>query len=175
MISPSIYFEIEQEIKQTPVEYLPTLLNILHAFREGVCANQLQQAENLEESAIESFKAGVGMICKMDAIIQLVHYGMTSKMTIEIFYADAFKRNARRLLKKYSQFSKDVDNFIQQLQVGEISGDLIQHVGLDVYKARIKNSDNQKGKSASYRVIYYLKKRATIFSDDLFKIRTIRC
>lgn len=41
MISPDIYFEIEQEIKQTPTQYLPTLLNIIHAFREGVCADKL--------------------------------------------------------------------------------------------------------------------------------------
>ncbi len=48
MISSNIYFEIEQEIKQTPIEYLPTLLNIIHAFREGVCTN----------SAEEGFKIG---------------------------------------------------------------------------------------------------------------------
>lgn len=33
--------QIEQEIKQTPLEYLPTLLNIIHAFREGLCNNKL--------------------------------------------------------------------------------------------------------------------------------------
>lgn len=40
--------QIEQELKQTPIEYLPVLLNIIHAFREGVCQN----------SAVEDFKAG---------------------------------------------------------------------------------------------------------------------
>lgn len=89
-------------------------------------------------------------------------------MTIEIFYSDTFKRNARRLLKKYPQLSKDVNSFIQQLQTGEILGDLIQNVGSNVYKARIKNSDNQKGKSAGYRVIYYFKKEEQLFLVTIY-------
>lgn len=44
MSSPSIYFEIEQEIKQTPTQYLPTLLSIIHAFREGVCLDKLSSS-----------------------------------------------------------------------------------------------------------------------------------
>ena len=44
MISPSIYFEIEQEIKQTPTQYLPTLLSIIHTFREGVCVDKLSSS-----------------------------------------------------------------------------------------------------------------------------------
>ena len=75
-------------------------------------------------------------------------------MTVSIFYSDEFKRNVRKLLKKYPQLPKDVDEFIQRLQTGEVSSDLLQHVGLNVYKARIKNSDNRKGKSAGYRIIY---------------------
>lgn len=47
MISTDIYFEIEQEIKQTPTQYLPTLLNIIHAFREGVCIDKLNTPFNL--------------------------------------------------------------------------------------------------------------------------------
>lgn len=41
MISTDIYSEIEQEIRQTPAQYLPTLLTIIHAFREGVCIDKL--------------------------------------------------------------------------------------------------------------------------------------
>ena len=37
-----------------------------------------------------------------------------------------------------------------------------------MYKARIKNSDNQKGKSAGYRVIYYLKKEEQLFLVTLY-------
>jgi len=89
-------------------------------------------------------------------------------MSFSIFYSHEFKRNVRKLLKKYPHLSKDLDGFIQGLQAGEVSGDLLQHVGLDVYKTRIKNSDNQKGKSAGYRVIYYLKKETQLFLVTLY-------
>jgi mRNA-degrading endonuclease RelE of RelBE toxin-antitoxin system len=85
-----------------------------------------------------------------------------------IFYSDEFKRNVRKLLKKYPHLPKDLDEFIQRLQIGEVSSDLLQHVGLNVYKARIKNSDNRKGKSAGYRVIYYVKKEDEIFLVTLY-------
>lgn len=89
-------------------------------------------------------------------------------MTLEIFYSDTFKRNVRKLVKKYSRLPNDVDSFIQKLQTGEISGDLIKHVGFDIYKARIKNSNNQKGKSAGYRVIYYFKKEEQLFLMTIY-------
>jgi mRNA-degrading endonuclease RelE of RelBE toxin-antitoxin system len=34
-------------------------------------------------------------------------------------------------------------------------GDCLQHIGYTVYKVRFKNSNNNKGKSAGYRMIYY--------------------
>ncbi|WP_425430010.1 type II toxin-antitoxin system RelE/ParE family toxin [Desulfamplus magnetovallimortis] len=34
----------------------------------------------------------------------------------------------------------------------------MKHVGYSVYKVRIKNSDNNKGKRSGYRLIYYVKK-----------------
>lgn len=63
MISSDIYFEIEQEIKQTPQKYLPTLLNIIHAFREGICADKLNsQTEAVEKKAEMPFDDLFGMI-----------------------------------------------------------------------------------------------------------------
>jgi len=38
-----------------------------------------------------------------------------------------------------------------------VVGDQIPDVGYSVFKVRIKNSNNQKGKSGGYRFIYYLK------------------
>jgi mRNA-degrading endonuclease RelE of RelBE toxin-antitoxin system len=78
-------------------------------------------------------------------------------VSFNIFYTPEFKRNIRKLLKKYPSLPRDIDGFIQQLQQGDLIGSLLQYTGYQVYKARIKNSDNQKGKSAGYRVIYYLK------------------
>lgn len=89
-------------------------------------------------------------------------------MKPDIFYTPEFKRNIRKLLKKYPQLRQDVDGFIEQLLANELSGDLIQHVGYTVYKARIKNADNRKGKNAGYRVIYYLKTTETIILVTLY-------
>jgi len=46
---------------------------------------------------------------------------------------------------------------IQQLEQGELLGDQISGIGYPVFKLRVKNSDNQKGKSGGYRLIYYVK------------------
>jgi hypothetical protein len=35
--------QIQQELKQTPAEYLPVLLSIIHAFRESVCINSAEE------------------------------------------------------------------------------------------------------------------------------------
>lgn len=49
MIANNVYIEqIQSELRQTPNEYLPALLNIIHNFRESICLN----------SATESFATG---------------------------------------------------------------------------------------------------------------------
>jgi mRNA-degrading endonuclease RelE of RelBE toxin-antitoxin system len=47
---------------------------------------------------------------------------------------------------------------IKQLQAGELLGDLIPNLSDSVYKIRVKNSDNNKGESAGYQIIYYVKR-----------------
>ena len=78
-------------------------------------------------------------------------------MNIEVEYTLEFKRNIRQLIKKYPSIRCDIEPIIQGLQQGELLGDRIQHSGYVIYKLRVKNSDNRKGKSAGYRIIYYLK------------------
>ncbi len=77
-------------------------------------------------------------------------------MAFAIFYTHEFKRDLRKLNKKYPSLRKDLDAFIQTLNAGELLGDLIPQISYPVYKVRIKNSDNNKGKSAGYRIIYYV-------------------
>jgi mRNA-degrading endonuclease RelE of RelBE toxin-antitoxin system len=48
------------------------------------------------------------------------------------------------------------------LRAGEVPGDQIQGVGYTVYKARVKNSDLQRGKSGGYRIVYYLRTTTTL-------------
>ncbi len=43
---------------------------------------------------------------------------------------------------------------IEQLQAGEVLGDCLSGLNIVVFKIRVKNSDVQKGKSASYRLVY---------------------
>ncbi|MCK9636311.1 MAG: hypothetical protein M0R41_08540 [Methylobacter tundripaludum] len=83
-------------------------------------------------------------------------------MSINVDYTLEFKRNIRQLVKKYPSVRQDIEPIIQGLQQGELLGDRIQHSGYVIYKLRVKNSDNRKGKSAGYRIIYYLKTAANI-------------
>ncbi|MCX5961934.1 MAG: type II toxin-antitoxin system RelE/ParE family toxin [Cyanobacteria bacterium] len=76
---------------------------------------------------------------------------------IEVIASPTFNRNTRSLKKKYRNVLKDVDPLLEQLENGETSGDQVVGTGYSVFKVRVKNSDNQKGKSGGYRVIYYLK------------------
>ena len=83
-------------------------------------------------------------------------------MSIKVDYTLEFKRNIRQLIKKYPSIRKDIEPIIESLQQGELLGDRTQHSGYVIYKLRVKNSDNRKGKSAGYRIIYYLKTAANI-------------
>lgn len=83
-------------------------------------------------------------------------------MSINVDYTLEFKRNIRQLVKKYPSIRQDIEPIIQGLQQGELLGDRIQHSGYVIYKLRVKNSGNRKGKSAGYRIIYYLKTAANI-------------
>ena len=73
-----------------------------------------------------------------------------------------FQRNLRKLKKKYRNIKNDVQAVITKLQKGDLLGDQIPNIDYQVYKLRIKNSDNKKGKSGGYRLIYYLKTEKSI-------------
>jgi len=72
-------------------------------------------------------------------------------------YTAEFKRNIRMLSRKYRHIRSDVQPFIDEIEAGQIIGNQIKGVGYTIYKARIRNYDIQKGKSAGYRIIYWLK------------------
>lgn len=65
-----------------------------------------------------------------------------------------YLKTIKKLQKRYPHISNDIENFIQNVHLPE---DLGVHLGNDIYKARIKNSDKHKGKSAGYRLISLLK------------------
>lgn len=82
---------------------------------------------------------------------------MTERPCVQVEAAPTFKRNLRKLAKKYRSIRNDLQPVIEQLEQGELPGDQIPGVGYAVFKLRIRNSDTQKGKSGGYRLIYYLK------------------
>ncbi len=76
---------------------------------------------------------------------------------VEVRYTSEFKRNVRRLSKRYRHIRSDIQPVIELLEQGDTLGDQMTGTGFVVFKVRAKNSDARKGKSGGYRVIYYLK------------------
>jgi mRNA-degrading endonuclease RelE of RelBE toxin-antitoxin system len=74
---------------------------------------------------------------------------------IEIYESISYKKELKKLNKRYRSIDKDIKPLIQQLEAGETPGDRIAENKYPVYKVRIPNSDTRKGKSGGYRVIYY--------------------
>ena len=65
-------------------------------------------------------------------------------------------------LPRYRSIRSDIQPLIDNLLAGELPGDQVPGVSLTIFKARLQNSDIQKGKRSGYRCIYYLKTRNII-------------
>lgn len=76
---------------------------------------------------------------------------------MKIYYTREFKRNLRQLSRRYRRIRSDIEPVIDELKAGNTPGDQISGVGYTLFKVRVKNSDNNKGKSGGYRVLYYVK------------------
>ena|SRR5437867_324640 len=93
--------------------------------------------------------------------------------SVQVEFTPEFKRNIRRLAKKYRQLQADVQPVIAQLEAGQTPGTHIPKTGYTVFKVRIKNSDIQRGKRSGYRMVYYLKTPETVLLELFpFKIRS---
>lgn len=79
-----------------------------------------------------------------------------SKAKLSIEFTPEFKRNVRQLQKKYRNIKADLQPIFALLEAGKFEGDKIKGTNYNIYKLRIKNSDNNKGKSSGYRLIYYI-------------------
>jgi mRNA-degrading endonuclease RelE of RelBE toxin-antitoxin system len=74
----------------------------------------------------------------------------------DVHFSSRFIHDLKRLARKYRHVWHDINTIIEQLTNGETPGDQIPGVGYPVYKVRVNSSDMQRGKSGSYRVLYYL-------------------
>jgi mRNA-degrading endonuclease RelE of RelBE toxin-antitoxin system len=83
---------------------------------------------------------------------------------VKIDLTPEYKRNLRKLSKKYRQIRSDVQPILEQLQGGNFIGDRISGMGEEyvILKLRIKNSNIQKGKSAGYRLIYQVESPTSV-------------
>lgn len=93
---------------------------------------------------------------------------MTESFPIEIRITAEFQRKVRTLSKKYRQIQRDLEEILEQLQAGNCLGDRLSDVGYEIFKARVKNSDIKKGKSAEYRLIYWMHSLNTIVLLDIY-------
>ena len=75
---------------------------------------------------------------------------------IQVDYGESFKRQLKRLAKRYRHIKQDLAPIIAALEAGGMPGDQVVGTDYTLYKVRAKNSDSNKGKSGGYRIIYYV-------------------
>jgi len=81
---------------------------------------------------------------------------------MKIQYSSSFKKSAKKLSKHYKSLKQDLQSFLASLDHNPSQGTKLAH---GLYKVRIKNSDNNKGKSAGYRVITY-----SVIEDEILLV-----
>ena len=74
-------------------------------------------------------------------------------MKLQIVEKTLYKKSLKKLSKHYKNIEKDIDNFLNSIKSKD---DLGIELKSNIFKARIKNSNKNKGKSAGYRLISYL-------------------
>lgn len=84
---------------------------------------------------------------------------------------DSFERSASRLRKKYHHFDEDFKSCLDELLKNPPTySDPIPAYAKKVWKARLRNTDQQKGKSGGYRFIFYFDelKPDNIYGLDIY-------
>lgn len=74
-------------------------------------------------------------------------------MNVEILISDEFKRNAKKLTKKYRSLKGELEVLVGELQKEPTKG---VRIGENVYKIRLAVRSKGKGKSGGMRVITYV-------------------
>jgi mRNA-degrading endonuclease RelE of RelBE toxin-antitoxin system len=68
-------------------------------------------------------------------------------MAITVTYSAAFKRQLKRLSRRYRRIREDPQPLIDRLTAGETPGDRIEGMGYTLYKVRLRNTSAARGKS----------------------------
>lgn len=69
---------------------------------------------------------------------------------MKTYFTDHFKKQLKKLKKKYPQIIKDILESFTDLDL-----DAQPHIGQSIYKIRIPSSDMNKGKSGAFRSYCY--------------------
>lgn len=108
---------------------------------------------------------------------------MNESAPIQISLTPEFRRKVRTLAKKYRKIQSDLQPVLEQLQMGLLGDSTestkqtppelshtnrISGIGYEVFKVRIRNSDIRKGKSAGYRLIYWMQSSTSIVLLDIY-------
>ena len=93
---------------------------------------------------------------------------MTESFPIEIRVTPDFRKQLRKLEKRYRKVKSDLEPILMQIQMGKIVGDRLQEIDAEVFKVRVRNSDTNRGKSGGYRVIYWLKLPECVVLLDIY-------
>jgi len=74
---------------------------------------------------------------------------------MKIFFADHFKSQLKRLMKKYPSAKEDL---LEALEEGDLQKSVLDKgisIGRSIYKLRVGSRDMKRGKSGSFRVYIY--------------------
>jgi mRNA-degrading endonuclease RelE of RelBE toxin-antitoxin system len=93
---------------------------------------------------------------------------LTESFPIKIRVTPDFRKQLRKLEKRYRKIKSDLEPILIQIQMGEIVGDRLQGLDAEVFKVRVRNSDTNRGKSGGYRVIYWLKLPECVVLLDIY-------
>lgn len=71
-----------------------------------------------------------------------------------------FDKQSKRLAKKFNLLKSDLEDFINNFDNYHSTATSINH---NTFKVRLSNSNKNRGKSAGYRVYYYIKLEENIY------------
>lgn len=87
-------------------------------------------------------------------------------MSFEVERTAEFSKSFKKLAKKYKKIAVDYAKLIDILETGNHNA---VQVAENIYKIRLENSSNHQGKSAGFRVVYFLKtEKNTIYLLGIF-------
>lgn len=75
-------------------------------------------------------------------------------MSYKIELSENFKKEAKKLSKKYPSLKSDLTSLFEKLELNPVTG---VSLGNDVYKIRLAITSKNKGKSGGARVISFVK------------------